>query len=182
LNEGVEESVNPHAFLDPNVGVIMAQNVAAALEAIDPDHAADYQQNVSDYVAELTDIHDQYQQEIGDLAEDRRVLVTSERAFQYVADRYNLLEGYIWSVDTDDIGTPDQIISAIKYVEEHQPSALFLESNVAPAPMETVADDTGVEIYATVFSDELAPEGEPADTYVRLLQENLNRISAGLQQ
>lgn len=182
LTEGVEDSVNPHAFLDPNVGVIMAENIADSLTEIDPDNAQAYQENVESYVEELTAMHDRYQQEIGDLEEERRVLVTSERAFQYVAERYDLIEGYIWSVDTDDIGTPAQIISTIEFVKEHQPPALFLESNVASAPMETVSEDTGVEIYATVFSDELAPEGEPGDTYLGLLEENLTRISAGLQQ
>lgn len=182
LAEGLDDSVNPHAFLDPNVGMIMAENVAEGLSDLDPDNAQTYQQNLETYLGELQDLDEQYQQQIGDLEEDRRVLVTSERAFQYVAQRYDLLEGYIWAVDTDDIGTPDQIISAIDFVEEHEPPALFVESNVTPAPMETVADDTGVEIYATVFSDELASEGEPGDTYVGLLEENLNRISEGLQQ
>src|SRR5699024_6114582 len=41
LAEGVEDSVNPHAFLDPNVGVIMAENVAAGLIELDPDNAED---------------------------------------------------------------------------------------------------------------------------------------------
>lgn len=182
LTEGAADTVNPHAFLDPNVGVIMAENVAGGLSDIDPDHAAHYQQNLDDYIGQLTEMAAQYQQEIGDLAEERRVLVTSERAFQYVADRYDLQEGYIWAVDTDQIGTPDQIISTIEFVNDHNPPALFIESNVTPAPMETVSEDTGVDIYATVFSDELAPEGEPGDTYLGLLEENLTRISEGLQQ
>jgi ABC-type Zn uptake system ZnuABC Zn-binding protein ZnuA len=182
LADGVEDSVNPHAYLDPNVGVIMAENIAAELVEVDPDNAATYDQNVSEYIDELTALHEQYQQEIGDLDQDRRILVTSERAFQYMADRYNLLEGYIWAVDTDDIGTPDQIISLIDFVNEHEPPALFLESNVTPSPMETVSEDTGVEIHATLYSDELAPEGEPGDTYLGLLEENLNRIAEGLQQ
>lgn len=182
LTEGVADSVNPHAFLDPNVGIIMAENVAEGLSELDPDNAETYQQNLDEYLSELTAMQDQYQEQIGDLDEDRRVLVTSERAFQYVANSYDLREGYIWAVDTDDIGTPDQIISLIDFVNEHEPAALFLESNVTPAPMETVSEDTGVEIYATVFSDELAPSGEPGDTYLGLLQENLTRISEGLQQ
>lgn len=182
LTEGASDTVNPHAFLDPNVGMIMAENVAEGLSEVDPEHAEQFQQNLDDYLDELSELDAHYQQQIGDLDEDRRVLVTSERAFQYMADRYDLEEGYIWAVDTDEIGTPDQIISTIDFVDEHQPPALFVESNVTPAPMETVAEDTGVEIYATVFSDELAAEGEPGDTYLGFLEENLTKISEGLQQ
>ncbi|MGO1535283.1 MAG: metal ABC transporter solute-binding protein, Zn/Mn family [Yaniella sp.] len=177
-----DQSINPHAFLDPNVGIIMAENVAAGLIDVDPDHAEEYKQNLEDYVQELTEVDKRYQHEIGDLEEDRRVLVTSERAYQYMADSYNLLEGYIWAVDTDDIGTPDQMISAIDFVNEHEPKALFVESNVTPGPMETVSEETGVEIYATIFSDELASKGEPGDTYLGFLEENLQEISEGLQQ
>jgi len=182
LSEGLTDSVNPHAFLDPNVGMIMAENVANGLSEADPENAEAYQENLDEYLDALTDIDAQYQQEIGDLQDDRKVLVTSERAFQYMADRYDLCEGYIWSVDTDDVGTPDQIISTIDFVNQYDPPALFVESNVTPAPMETIAEDTGIDIYATVYSDELAPEGEPGDTYIGFLEENLTRISEGLQQ
>lgn len=181
-DDEAEHSINPHAFLDPNVGVIMAENVANGLIEVDPDNADDYSQNLEDYLEKLTEIDQQYQQEIGELDEDRRILMTSERAYQYMADSYDLLEGYIWALDTDDIGTPEQIISAIDFVNEHQPPALFVESNVTPGPMETVSEQTGVEIYATIFSDELAPEGEPGDTYLGFLEENLKNISEGLQQ
>lgn len=182
LRAGVQESVNPHAFLDPNVGITMAENIADGLSQADPEHAADYEQNLAVYVDQLQAIDVQYQHDIGDLQADRRVLVTSERAFQYVANRYDLLEGYIWAVDTDELGTPDQIISLIDFVEAHNPPALFLESNVTPKPMQTVAEATGVDIYATVFSDELAPQGHPGDTYLGLLEENLHTIAGGLQQ
>ena len=181
-DEESEHSINPHAFLDPRVGMIMAENVADGLIDVNPDNADEYRQNLESFLEQLTDIDQRYQQEIGDLEEDRRVLVTSERAYQYMADSYDLLEGYIWAVDTDDIGTPDQMISAIDFVNEHKPPALFVESNVTPGPMETVSEETGVEIYATIFSDELAPEGEPGDTYLDFLEENLRNISEGLQQ
>lgn len=177
-----DHSINPHAFLDPKVGVIMAQNVADGLIDVDPDNADAYRENLEDYLAQLSDMDERYQQEIGDLDEDRRVLMTSERAYQYMADSYDILEGYIWAVDTDDIGTPEQMISAIDFVNEHQPPVLFVESNVTPGPMETVSEETGVEIYATIFSDELAAEGEPGDTYLGFLEENLKNISEGLQQ
>lgn len=177
-----DHAINPHAFLDPNVGMIMAENVADGLTEVDPNNADAYQQNLDDYLERLTEIDQRYQQEIGDLDEERRVLMTSERAYQYMADSYDILEGYIWAVDTDDIGTPEQMISAIEFVNEHEPPALFVESNVTPGPMETVSEETGVDIYATIFSDELAPEGEPGDTYLGFLEENLENISAGLQQ
>src|SRR5699024_8919124 len=134
------------------------------------------------YLDELEDMDQQYQQKIGDLDEDRRILVTSERAYQYMADRYDLTEGYIWAVDTDEIGTPEQTISAIDFVKEHNPPALFAESNVKRGPMATVSEAADGESAATIFSAELAPDGEPGGSYLSFLEQNLDDICEGLSQ
>lgn len=182
LTDDSDETVNPHAFVDPNAGMLMAKNVAEGLIDVDPANAEAYEQNLADYLASLDELAQRYQEEIGDLPEERRVLVTSERAFQYLAESYDLEEGYIWAIDTDEIATPDQLISTVEFVNEHEPPSLFIESNVSQAPMESIAHETGVDIHATVFSDELAPEGQPGDTYLSFLEENLTRMSDGLSQ
>ena len=109
--------------------------------------------------------------------------IASEFAFQYMTDRYHLNEGYIWAIDTDETGTPDQIQNAIQFVKENKPKVLFVESNVDTRPMETVSNETGVPIYKTpIFSDEIGKKGEPGDTYLKFLEHNLKHIYTGLTQ
>lgn len=178
--DGKEEEINPHAFIDPVAGIQMAENVRDALIEVDPDNEATYEDRATTYIETLEAIDQEYQEKIEKIPEENRILVTSERAFQYMADRYGLKEGYIWALDTEENGSPEQITSLIEFIEEEKPPVLFLETNVDPRPLETVAKETGVEIFSGIFSDEIGKPGEEGDTYVKYLQYNIDKIYQGL--
>lgn len=178
--DGEESEINPHAFLDPQVGMIYTENIRDGLIAADPDNAETYEANAADYLAELASIDAEYTERINDIPEDDRVLVTSEHAFQYMVDRYGLGAGYLWAIDTEEQGTTDQINSLIEFVNEREVPALFVENNVDRRPMETVSEETGVQIAGVVYSDDLAEPGEDGDTYLDALRTNINHIHNGL--
>lgn len=193
LGEGVEpmyltssegdEEINPHSFLDPTIGIQMVENTRDALIKVDPDHQDDYEANAEDYLTTLKEIDEQYKQKISEIPEENRILVTSERAYQYLAASYGLKEGFIWAVDTEEGGTPEQITSLIQFIDENNPPVLFVESNVDRRPMETISSETGIEIFADeLFSDEIGSPGEEGDTYVKYLQYNLEKIYEGLSK
>lgn len=174
LTDGNTIAVNPHAFISPRAGLVYAQNALAGLQTIDPDNAAAYAANAEEYFAELEEWDARYARAFSNVPDERRVLVTGERAFQYMAADYNVLEGYLWEIDTDEQGTPQQISSLIAFVREHQPNGLLTETNVDPRPMRTVSAETGVPVVGEVYSDELGPEGSPGETYVLYLGYNLD--------
>lgn len=179
-DEGGESEVNPHAFLDPNVGMIYAENIRDGLIEADPDNAESYRKNAEKYLDELEEVDDEYQARFGEVPDDQRVLVASENAYQYMADRYNLTPGYIWAIDTDEQGSPQQIAALVELIKQRDVPAVFVESNVDTRPMETVADEAGVEIAGTIFSDELGEPGDDGGTYISMLEHNLETIHAGL--
>src|SRR5690625_499142 len=181
-SDGRDEEINPHAFLDPVVGIQMAENTRDALIAIDPDHKEENENNAEAYVDTLQEIDDEYSEKLAEISEEKRVMSTSERAYQYMADRYDLKEGYIWAIDTEENGTPSQVKSLINFIEENDPPVLFIESNVDERPMETVASETGLEIFGEIFSDEIGKPGEDGDTYVTFLKHNIDVIYDGLSQ
>lgn len=154
--------MNPHAFLDPNVGMIIVENAHDALVKADPENKEEYDKNAKAYIEKLKEIDEEYKNKIADIPEENRILVTSERAFQYMADRYGLEEGYIWEIDTEENGSPEQIKSLVNFLKERDVPTLFLESNVDSRPMETVSEESGVEIYKDkIFSDEIGKKGKP---------------------
>lgn len=181
-DDGRDEEINPHAFLDPIVGIQMVENARDALSEIDPDHKDNYEKNADALLKELHEIDELYKTKISEIPEQHRILVTSERAYQYMTDRYGLQEGFLWDIDTEEIGTPHQIKNLVNFIQEHDVPALFVESNVDKRPMETVSKETGVEIAAELYSDELGKPGTDGGTYVKFLRYNIEKIYDGLMR
>lgn len=174
--------VNPHSFISPVVGIEMARAIGQALISVDEANKEFYEKNLEEYLTKLTAIEKKYRESFASIPEEDRYFIASERAFQYLASEYGLTEGFIWSVDTEENGSPDQIKNAIAFVKENQPKALFIESNVDSRPMQTVSKETGVPIYyPAIYSDELGRPGQEADTYLTYLEYNLKHIYYGLK-
>lgn len=177
-----EEEVNPHAFLDPVVGIQMVENTRDALVKIDPKNKETYEKNAEKLLEELREIDKLYAEKIGEIPQEKRILVTSERAYQYMADRYGLQEGFIWDIDTEEQGTPEQIKSLVDFIRKHDVPVLFVETNVDKRPMETVSKETNVEIYSELYSDELGKQGEAGETFTKFLRYNIEKIYEGLSK
>lgn len=99
-DDGTQE-VNPHSFIAPSVGIKMAEDIRDILVKKDPANKDDYQQRATEYINQLKDIDRNYAAKINEIPMENRILVTSERAFQYMAKDYGLKEGYIWAIDTE---------------------------------------------------------------------------------
>lgn len=180
--EGRNEEVNPHSFINPVVGIIMAQNICDVLIERDPAHKNYYEKRTASYLEKLHDIDKEYKNKINDIPEERRILVTSEHAFQYMTQQYGLKEAFIWSIDTEETGSPEQIKALISFIKQHNVPMLFVESNVDQRPMQMVSLETNVPISKTpIYSDEIGKPGETVDSYLKFLQHNINLIHEALK-
>lgn len=175
-----EGEINPHTFISVKVGMIMAEDTKNALIAADPDNKEEYEKNGEAYLDRLKELDKDYTEKIADIPEENRTLVTSERAFQYMARDFGLKEGYIWEIDTEENGSPEQIKDLIAFLEENDVPGMFLETNVDSRPMDTVSKESGVPIYGAIYSDEIGEPGSEIDTYVKYLTFNINQIHDGL--
>src|SRR5699024_1402987 len=179
--DGSEEEINPHTFISPDAGITMAENVKDGLIEASPENKDEIEKRSEEYISKLEEMDEQYKTRINDIAEEERVFITSERAYQYMVDRYGLKEGFIWEIDTEENGTTEQIKNLVSFIEDEEPPVLFIESNVDPRPMETVSNESGVEIFEDeLYSDEIGELGGEADTYMKYLQYNIDKIHAGL--
>ncbi len=176
-DDGIEEEVNPHSFIDPAVGVKMAEDMRDALMAVSSANKDKIKEQGDVYVQRLEELNQEFEERINSIPEENRILVTSERAFQYLADHYGLQEGFIWEVDTEENGSPKQIKDLVHYIQEHNVPVLFVESNVDTRPMETVSKESGVPIAEKpIYSDEIGDPGDEIDTYVKYLEYNMELI------
>lgn len=177
-----EKEINPHAFISPHVGLQMANNIEKYLCQLDAENAPYYEEQAAKYRSQLHEIERQYRKEFFDLPEEQKVFVTSELAYQYLTKEYGLKEGFIWAIDTEKNGTPQQIKETIAFIEQYQPKILFVESNVDAKPMEKISAETGIPICKKrLLSDELGKPGNRGETYLDYLSYNLEVISEGLR-
>jgi len=173
--DGEEGEINPHAFIDPAVGVKMAEDMTKAFVKVDPDRKANYEKRGNAYVERVKAMEKEYADKLGSLPEKDKVLVTSERAFQYMAAHYGLKEAFIWEIDTEENGSPKQIKDLVQFIKKNNVPVLFIESNVDHRPMETVSKETGVPFSKKpIYSDEIGKPGEEVDTYLKYLKYNIN--------
>src|SRR5690606_38027317 len=156
-----EGKSNPHAWMSPENAVIYVENIRDGLSRIDPANTATYEANASAYIekirAEIQPIRDA----LGALPDDHRWLVTSEGAFSYLARGFGLKELYLWPVNADSQGTPQQVRAVIDAMRENQIGVIFSESTVSSDPAEQVARETGAAYGGVLYVDSLSEEGGP---------------------
>jgi manganese/iron transport system substrate-binding protein len=171
---------NPHAWMSVDNALVYVDNIAKALSAVDPDHAATYAANATAYKASLSAALDPLKAQIAALPEDRRWLATCEGAFSYLARDLGLQELYLWPINADQQGTPRQVRAVIDAVREHAIPAVFCESTVPSDPAEQVARETGAAFGGVLYVDSLSAEDGPVPTYLDLLQVTTETIAKGL--
>ncbi|CCK18643.1 Manganese ABC transporter, periplasmic-binding protein SitA [Lactococcus raffinolactis 4877] len=171
---------DPHAWLDLGNGIRYVKTITAVLKAKDPKHASYYQDRSDAYVAKLKKLDEAAKEKFLDIPENQRLLVTSEGAFKYFSKAYHVTPAYIWEINTESQGTPEQMAEVLAKIKASEVKALFVETSVSPKSMAQVSKETGLPIYSKILTDSLAKKGEIGDTYYDMMKWNLDKIHQGL--
>ena len=173
---------NPHAWMSLDSALVYVDNIRDAFVMHDPDNADIYRANAETYKAKITATIAPLREAIQAVPEAQRWLVSCEGAFSYLARDFGMQELYLWPINADAQGTPQQVRRVIDTIRENAIPAVFCESTVSQAPAEQVARETDAEYRGVLYVDSLTGADGPVPTYLDLLRVTSETIVAGLTE
>ncbi len=171
---------NPHAWMSPKDALTYVDNIAKALSEHDPQNTDIYRSNAEEYKRQIAAIADPIREKLSTIPEQRRWLVTSEGAFSYLARDFGLKEAFLWPINADQQGTPQQVRKVIDLVREYDVPAVFSESTVPSDPAKQVARESGARYGGVLYVDSITEESGPVPTYLDLMRVTTTTIAEGL--
>jgi len=172
---------NPHAWMSPSGALIYVENIRKALVEHDPKNAETYNKNAAAYAAKLKAMDAPLRKRLSAIPQDKRWLVTSEGAFSYLARDYDMREAYLWPINADQQGTPQQVRHVIELVREKNIPVVFSESTISDRPAKQVAKESGARYGGVLYVDSLSTEGGPVPTFLDLLRVTVETIAKGFE-
>lgn len=177
-----KDAPNPHAWMSPSNALIYVENIKNAFVKYDPQNADNYQKNAAAYAEKIKQLDKPLREKLSQIPADQRWLVTSEGAFSYLAKDYDLKEGYLWPINAEQQGTPQQVRKLIDLVKKNHIPVVFSESTVSAKPAQQVAKESGAKYGGVLYVDSLSAANGPVPTYVDLLNVTVSTIVKGFEK
>ena len=177
-----KDAPNPHAWMSPSNALIYVENIKNAFVKYDPQNADTYQKNAAAYAEKIKQLDKPLREKLAQIPSDQRWLVTSEGAFSYLAKDYDLKEGYLWPINAEQQGTPQQVRKLIDLVKKNHIPVVFSESTVSAKPAQQVAKESGAKYGGVLYVDSLSAADGPVPTYIDLLNVTVSTIVKGFEK
>ena len=173
---------NPHAWMSPSNALIYIENIKNALVKYDPQNKETYEKNAALYAQKIKELDKPLREKLAQVPEAQRWLVTSEGAFSYLTRDYGFKEAYLWPINAEQQGTPQQVRKVIETVKANNIPVVFSESTISPKPAKQVAKETGAKYGGVLYVDSLSNKKGPVPTYVDLLNTTVSTIAKGFEK
>jgi len=178
--EVLEGNTDPHIWVDPANMITMTKAVEATLASAAPSEKAAFASNASDYVGELTALDGAFTTQLKTC--ESRTIVTSHRAFEYLANRYDLKQIPIAGISPDEEPDPKSLEAVAAAAKADGVTTVFFEEQVPKDLSETVAREIGATTDAldpieSITQDRL----DAGTTYVSIQEANLASLVKGLR-
>jgi len=173
---------NPHAWMSPSNALIYIENIKNALVKYDPQNKETYEKNAALYAQKIKELDKPLREKLAQVPEAQRWLVTSEGAFSYLTRDYGFKEAYLWPINAEQQGTPQQVRKVIETVKAYNIPVVFSESTISPKPAKQVAKETGAKYGGVLYVDSLSNKKGPVPTYVDLLNTTVSTIAKGFEK
>jgi manganese/iron transport system substrate-binding protein len=173
---------NPHAWMSPTNALVYIENIRKALAKHDPANAEVYARNAAAYSDQARALDEPLRKRLAAIPDNQRWLVSSEGAFSYLARDYAMREAYLWPINADEQGTPQQVRKVIDLVRKNKIPVVFSESTISDRAAKQVARETGARYGGVLYVDSLSAANGPVPTYLDLLKVTVETIAKGFDK
>lgn len=170
---------NPHAWMSTENALIYIENIRKTFVNMDPANADIYNTNAHNYAEAVQAIKTELEDTLSHIPEAQRYLVTSEGAFSYLAKDLNMQEVYLWPMNADQQGTPQQVRAVIDTVRAKNIPVVFSESTISDKPAKQVASETNAKYGGVLYVDSISRPDGAVPTYLDLLRVTTSTIANG---
>lgn len=174
--------LDPHVWLDPLNAKVMAQNILAALIAVDPANADFYQNNADALFLQLDDLKAEYDEVFLDPTH-KTIIYGGHFAFGYLANRYGLeiLSPYTgFSPNAEP--TPQAIIELIDRMNELNIKTIYYQELIDPKTARVIAEQTGAKMVLLHGAHNVTTEElQSGATYVSIMRDNAQKLMEGFK-
>lgn len=177
-----EHLFDPHTWTDPNNVAQWVDIIVKELSQADPDHSEVYQKNGEEYKKKLEELDQWIQEQVKQIPENRRKLVTDHLAWGYFARRYGFeqIGAIIPGFSTLAEPSAQEIAALEDQIKALGIPAIFVSEQTNPALANRIAQDTGTTVVI-LYSGTLSNASGPAPTYIEYIRYNVNAIVNALK-
>lgn len=173
---------DPHAWHSISHVKIYVQNIEKGLSKVDPAHSKDYQNNARIYIEKLSKLEVKLHAEINKIPMSQRKVLTAHDAFSYLADDFNIEFIAPQGISTESEASASDIANIIKQIRKSKVNAVFMENIADNRIIEQISRETKSKVGGKLYGDALSGTNEPASTYLKMMEYNLNTIIDGLSK
>ena len=163
---------DPHIWLSPKNAKVMADNICQVLCDRYPQWEPQFQSNLKSLLAELDALQAYGEEKLASLS--CRNLITFHDGFTYLAESFDLHIVKAIEEESGSEASAKELVEMIELVQEHQLTAIFIETNGSVSAAEIIASETGIPIYAL----DMAMAG---DSYFESMYHNIDTLWEALQ-
>ena len=155
---------NPHYWLDPHNGLIIAENISRKLSELDPEHAPSYHLRLKDFQKRLQKKIPQWKKAISHLAGKK--IVTHHKTFTYLADWTGIIISDVIENKPGIPPSPSHIHALMNEIQRDKISLILVDNQNDPKPAQKLGKETGAKVLVLPSS---VGGTEDVKTYLDLL-------------
>lgn len=168
---------NPHYWLDPKNGAIMATHITGRLSELNPDNASFYKNRLADFLKRLDEAARRWEEKMTPYHGTK--VVTYHNSWPNFAKRYGLdVRDYV-EPKPGVPPSPTHTLSLIQKMKAEQIKLIIVEPYFDLKIPEKIARDTGAKVL--VLMPSVGGTKEIGD-YFSLFEYNLNRLTSAIEE